>query len=111
MVILSNAFSLNMLPETAKDITIRIQKIDIEKAKDLLKDGFASIVGHPDVARILVSMLKIAIPVNRATFTWTDDIPILVAQYRGARLPAGATELPKGAKIDFYLVTKEGEDE
>jgi hypothetical protein len=29
---------------------------------------------------------------------------VLVAQYRGPRLPEGATELPEGATIEWYVV-------
>lgn len=107
MIVLSNAFSLNMLPPRTKDLKIHIQKVDTSKAKELLKDGFVSVVGHEDVARVIAHTLKISVPVSRSTFVWNKNVPILVAQYRGPRMKAGATELPKGAKIEFYLVQKE----
>ncbi|MBI2642124.1 MAG: hypothetical protein HYW96_00935 [Candidatus Wildermuthbacteria bacterium] len=35
---------------------------------------------------------------------WIDGYPILVAQYVGSRLPEGATTLPTGARIIWFLV-------
>lgn len=44
------------------------------------------------------------VPVNRASYTLVPGEKLLVAQYKGPRLPEGATKLPEGATIEFYLV-------
>lgn len=49
-------------------------------------------------------MLAQAVPYSRATVALSPDDDALIGQYVGPRLPAGATELPTGARIDWFHV-------
>ena len=99
-----NAFSLNMLHIDIVSIDPQIEAIPTYKVRELLKDGFTSYIGHRDLANIVSKDLGIDIPYNRGHLTWKGDAVLIVAQYRGPRLPEGATELPQGAKIEYYLI-------
>ena len=62
-VFVGNAFSVNMLP--AKATTILFRPISVEEAKEMLKNGFESAVGHDATAKALTLLLHIEIKTNR----------------------------------------------
>jgi len=64
-----------------------------------------SCIGHNDVAKILSQLIGLEIPVNRISISLVPGDVLVVGQYVGARLPEGATSLPEGARIDWYIVT------
>ncbi|MBR3134534.1 MAG: DUF1874 domain-containing protein [Clostridia bacterium] len=97
---LANAFSLNML-EVEDLKLIRVMRVP---AAEVPIDA-VSVIGHPDTASLLSSYLDRKVEVNRTTLTLTTDDVLYVAQYRGPRLPEGATELPNGASLVFFEVT------
>jgi hypothetical protein len=103
MVYMSNAFSLNMLKDFP--VTVHIRKADIETVKGILSGGFVSGVGHTDTANIISGMLNMKVEANRITININADDILVVAQYIGPRLPEGATQLPEGAKIEWFIVT------
>jgi hypothetical protein len=90
--------------EVGDGVCVRILPLETHEAKDILKDGFVSAVGHEDTARILEKMLGIEVPYNRATIKLQRRDMAVVAQYSGPRLPEGATKLPEGAEMRFYLI-------
>lgn len=49
-------------------------------------------------------VLGLGVQANRINVQLGDDQRIIVAQYRGPRLPEGATQLPEGATLEFYRV-------
>lgn len=100
-VYLSNAFSLNMLDINPQGLYIEIQPVP---PTGIPADA-VSIVGHADMAAILSSMLRRAVEVNRQSVLLQNEDILFVAQYHGARMPAGATELPAEARIEFYRIT------
>ena len=104
---LLNAFSLNMLPPFEGEVVIKIRKLTLEEARTLLAGGFTSAVGHEDTARLLTGLLGVEVPFNRTTVTLNPGDQAIVAQYRGPRLPEGATQLPEGASFEFFLVTRQ----
>ena len=104
-VVVGNAFSLNMLQDS--EGTIAFRKLSQEEVKQLLQEGFVSAVGHEDTARVLSNMLGVDIPANRTNVVLDEDTTLVVAQYRGPRLPEGTTKLPEGATIEFYAVALE----
>ena len=97
----TNSFSLDNLEVS----NISVHPVTIEKAQDFL-DCFRpeSAMGHADTAAVVSSILNRDVPCNRAPLFLTDKDVVLVAQYRGERLPEGATTLPDGAAIEFVLV-------
>lgn len=102
-MIITNAFSLNMLSTLNANITVR--PISPGDVRDITTDqGFQSAIGHPDTAAIVSQQLSLDIPAQRQTITLEPGHRIIVAQYRGPRLEAGATELPDGATIEYAIV-------
>jgi len=102
MTVLANAFSLNMLSQ-AKAL-VSVEQISLEEAKTVLANGFVSAIGHQDTANVLSNLLGIDVPMNRVNVVLDNDTTLIVAQYKGPRLPEGSTTLPEGAKIEFYRV-------
>lgn len=101
-MIITNAFSVNMLTETTK---VNFEQITIEAASSLVKNNaIMSAIGHADTANVVGGILGIDLYANRVNVRLSDKI--LVAQYTGPRLPEGATTLPEGATITFWLVSK-----
>jgi len=98
---LSNAFSLNMIPADAEELTVHIERIEPD---DVPPDA-ESVIGHSDTARVVSNILGRDVPANRISITVSPGDVLYAAQYCGPRLPAGATELPDDATITFYRVT------
>jgi hypothetical protein len=99
-MLLLNAFSINMFNPTSCFPIFR--EVDIDEVKSI--SSLVSAIGHADTARILSNILERDIPVNRISVTLAEWDTAIVAQYTGPRLPEGATQLPEGAEIRFYLV-------
>lgn len=106
MLYIGNAFSLNMITDIIGDgMVIKIYPLTTEEVKNVLSaNKFQSIVGHEDTANILTNMLGIKIQFNRTTARLSKNDELIVAQYTGPRLEQGATSLPEGARIQFYMV-------
>ena len=115
-IIIANAFSINMLTgATALDFGPVVPEDDLTQT-DIVRniidavgvDNVTSIVGHPDTAKVIGNMLGIDIPCNRVSWTWPDDDDtiLLITQLTGPRLPEGATTLPDGAKLTWWMVNK-----
>ena len=126
MLTIVNAFSVNML-DVAENCTVKtlFQRITRAEAACRAADGIISAVGHEDTAKVFSAELGVEVPANRATVTITPESgpilltvarfagtvtitpesgPILLGQYKGPRLPEGATTLPEGAEIQWFLV-------
>jgi hypothetical protein len=98
---LSNAFSLNMLLETGTFSLLRVKPV---APSDIPRDVM-SCIGHADTATVVSKILGFEVPVNRVNLQLGVEDTLYVAQYRGPRLPEGATELPEGATLEFLQVT------
>lgn len=97
---LSNALSLNML-DTSSALNIHIEPVS---PTEVSTSNFISVVGHPDTANVIANLLGCEVPFNRCSLSLSADDTLFVAQYKGPRLPEGATELPAGATIEFLKV-------
>lgn len=118
-VILSNAFSLNMLSGSAN---IQIKEIGPEKASRILRsvDEIHNCIGHADTDAVVLNLLREAWPKygpefsvptgQRQTVQLVEGTPMIVGQYSGPRLPEGATALPEGAEIKWFLVQLIGQE-
>lgn len=120
-MIISNAFALSMLPAWMREadedgpITLWVAVRPILDPASLVREALeageeiVSCVGHADTARIFSGILGIEVAVNRTSITLTpEEDLLLVGQYQGPRLPEGATQLPEGAEIAWYLVEVQG---
>lgn len=107
---LSNAFSINMI---ADDCTVDFVNLGPKAAASyLVVNGITNAIGHADTDVVVRNLI-----VDSSTLTH-DDLPVgsrmtvaldkgdkmIVAQYHGPRLPEGATSLPDGATIKWWLV-------
>ena len=104
MIILSNAFSLQMLDLEQKQ-QVEITPLTQVETIELLKNDFTSAVGHADTANVLTDLLKITVPANRINVSLTNNDILIVAQLIGGRLPEGSTTLPEGYSLKFVKVT------
>ena len=113
-ITIANAFSLNMLPKGDYDHTFSMIEISLEKAREMVCNckEVKSCVGHADTARIFSTLLDTEVTPNRVAYQMdpdkrafgsTSDM-LLVGQYSGPRLPEGATQLPLGAEIRWFIV-------
>lgn len=107
MLIINNAFSISMLNRNSN---VEFRKISLREAaiEIALKDEIINVIGHPSTDAIVRERLRKAgaeVPAGeRRNVTLTPGDRLLVAQYRGPRLPEGATELPENATIEWWMV-------
>lgn len=100
-MIVSNAFSINMLN---KSVTCSFEQVTKAAAVEMLQQApYRCCIGHADTAAVVGANLGLPMQAERATLV-LDDEPMLVAQYRGPRLPEGTKTLPEGASIEYWLV-------
>lgn len=100
-ILITNAFSLNMLQAFASKI--QTEELTVPQVQEALATGFESGMGHS--TELVSTVLGMDIPVNRITNKIQNGESVLVAQYVGPRLPEGAVELPEGASLKFIKVT------
>lgn len=102
---LGNAFSLGMiLAEARKGLKIAVNPLT---AEEVAKTEFESVVGHPDTASVLTSVLGKPVAFNRVNLTLHKEERLIVAQLTNGRLPEGATTLPEGFEFEFFEVKLE----
>ena len=111
---LVNAFSINMLPpiDIGHYASVHFERIDSGIAGTTIayhmhSNDFVNAIGHADMARVIGEIIGHPdLEANRVSVTleFGKDV-LIVAQYRGPRLPEDATKLPEGATIEFWEVT------
>jgi len=100
----SNAFSLNMLER--KSQIVQFLPCSVEQARlELEGCEVVSAIGHADTAAVVSATLGVSLPANRISIKLMPGDGLLVAQLVGPRLPEGATTLPEGASIEFWIVS------
>ena len=109
MKYLANAFSLNMLPSTIDNVSIKIEKVSLEEARRILKDEiFISAVGHAGTADILSNLLNKKVTFNRIEVSLKDSSDIIIIFQLKGRLPEGAvlsqSEIEK-LEYTFYKIS------
>jgi len=104
-MIIANAVSLNMIPPDVTSGGIIFRRISLTEAQRLVREAneIVSAIGHADTARLVGRQLGVELQADRRTVFLGDELT-LVAQYVGPRLPEGTTELPRGARIEWFLV-------
>ena len=103
MLYITNAFSIQMLPHLAT--TLNFKPVTLEQAMKMAKANiFISAVGHEDTANVVSNLLSAFVEMNRISVNLKDNDVLLVAQLSGGRLPEGATTIPDGMSIQFWVV-------
>lgn len=114
-IILTNAFSANMLNVGwHSDVRFTAIAADVAAMEILRASEFSNCIGHADTDAVVRDMLISAYPAvekkltpgSRETVSLDEGTMLIVAQYKGQRLPEGATSLPDGATIEFLAVAK-----
>jgi hypothetical protein len=107
---LCNAFSLSMLDWATQGLPVECGAprtpcpISLGEAQAIARRQFESAVGHADTAAVFAAVLGTAVAASRITVRLLPGDVALVGQYVGPRLPEGATALPEGATIEWWLV-------
>ena len=111
---ITNSFSINMLEGGTMVDFIPMSIEEVKKYISRTTTGsfaanIVSAIGHADMAKIVSDQLEMAIPMNRVSIKLSVERgkisdTALVAQYSGPRLAEGATSLPDGAEIRYWLV-------
>lgn len=104
---LSNAFSLNMLERANQRIHLVPVSTTEARAHLSYPSGFTCAIGHADTAHVVGGDLDLALDACRIDVQLQPDDILVVAQYRGPRLPEGASTLPDGAAIEYWVVDVE----
>ena len=103
MLFITNAFSIQMLPDP--DNLVSIKTISADKAAEMIRQyKFESFIGHADTANVVSGILDANIEMNRKSVHMTSGDQLIVAQVMGGRLPEGTTTIPPGMRIEFKLV-------
>ena len=105
-IVICNAFSLGMLEGST---SLHFSKTTVGDARALVSraDSVRSVVGHADTAAVMSAELGFPVGFNRETYKMGGRDWLIVGQYTGPRLPEGATALPPGATIQWWLVSQE----
>ena len=110
-MLLTNAFSISMIGPCEEWMPngVSFQRITPRRASEMAqiaaKNGdLDTAVGHADTAALFSGILGVPVVANRASVMLVHGVPMLVGQYKGPRLPEGASTLPEGASIEWWLV-------
>jgi hypothetical protein len=102
---LANSLSINMIGfSQLGEAKVFIARISPGAAHEILAGGFESAVGHESTAALIAADLCLPVRADRQSIKINPGDKLVVAQYVGPRLPEGATELPPGARLDYFLV-------
>lgn len=109
-MILTNAFSINML---RADCSVSFTELGpVAAASYLVVSGIENAIGHPDTDAVVRGLIADNSSLDldqiphgqRTSVSVGKGDSMIVAQYHGPRLPEGATSLPDGATIKWWLV-------
>ena len=110
IIYIGNAFSISMLESSYHNV--EFTKYNSEQIKEYIQFSLMdnpeieiiSAIGHVDTCNIVNNLLETNLQVNRASIKLGKNSSLIVAQYSGPRLPEGATKLPFGSEIKFWIV-------
>lgn len=105
-MLITNAFSLGMIQGSLAQANMEKVSSTVTREIILEDGGVQSAIGHADFATMVSGILGMEIPFNRVStrFSVETSTRFIVAQYDGPRLPEGATTLPEGAAVVFWVV-------
>ena len=87
-----------------KGVRLTQRKITVSEAKEILKEGFISAIGHESTANLLTRLLGIEVPVNRVQ-VFLGPCDKAVSFVLKVRLPEGKVLTDEEiAQVPFYLM-------
>ena len=110
MLFLCNSFSVNMLRRGGNATWVAFKPVSEQEAAHIWREARASreaksAVGHADTAALFQNILGAQVEACRSNVELLPSDMLLVGQYTGPRLPEGATTLPEGATINWWLIS------
>lgn len=96
-----------MLPPEDNDFLVRVKKISLDEAREAVKHGFISAIGHQSTAQVLTELLGVEVKENRIQVVLKKGVKVIVFQLH-SRLPEGkvlSEEELKALKYSFFEVT------
>jgi len=79
MVYLADKFSPSMLPYRKCDLLV--DEIDVQEVKELLSNGFISVISNQLAAKILSKLLGISISASKTPFELRKGDILIIAEY------------------------------
>lgn len=116
VVYITNAFSLQMLASAGSARIDAHRLLGVEEARVAILEEQSTgavvvpAIGHADTAAVVADQLglpALGSLFERRSILLDEASILLVAQYKGSRLPEGATTLPEGAEIEWWQITIE----
>lgn len=101
---LLNAVPGSLVP--SEGVMLSIAPVEADIVGETVKTGACkSAIGHADTAAIISGLVGAEVPMARISVPVLKDGDVhFLALYQGPRLPEGATELPEGATLSFFLL-------
>jgi hypothetical protein len=89
------------------EVKIKLRRVTVEEAREILSGGFISAVGHEATARVLSQLLGIQVPMERRTiFLKPGDKAVHF--FLKSRLPEGVVlDEEQLRRLDYWLVLSE----
>lgn len=98
---ISDTFSLDMIP---KKTSYKIFDLGFEPDFIGFEYKMKSIIGNPDIARVLKIIGNFKLECNKEIPVLGFDDILYVAHYQGPPLIEGATQLPEGASFRWFEI-------
>jgi hypothetical protein len=104
MIYILNSLVVPVDFEASKEYRIKLSKIDLETARELVRGSFVSAVGHESTAKLLTELLGVEIPYNRIAVKMKEGDAGLHFVLR-TRLPEGRIlDKEELEKLEFDIV-------
>ena len=88
--------------------TFELKEISISDAKETIKDGFISAIGHESTATIVSTLLRVTVPMNRIMYTQATGEQALIFKLNGRAEEGKILDIEEIEAIGFkfQLLTK-----
>lgn len=104
-------FSPSMLPDVAEPTVFSVKFVGPFTARQLQiwqrlhsMPAFTSAIDRADIAAVIAADLGVPLTANQVKIDLSPGDIMVVAVYRGPRMPRGTTQLPEGARIRYCVV-------
>jgi len=87
-----------------REVVVVMRRVSVEEAREVLKGGFVSAVGHEATAKLLSQLLGVEVPYSRAT-VYMKPGDKAIHFFLKTRLPEGKVlTLEELKRLDYWLV-------
>ena len=100
---LTHTFKLSMLSEI-EAYTVFVQRINTDKAKEILEDGFTSIVNVEVFTKLYSNLLGVEVELNNKLVKFIPGDTVVFMEYHGPVIRHGATEFPFNSDLKIHYI-------